>query len=177
MELAKALLHQPRVLLLDEPSTGLDPAARASVMDYLHRLRDEEGVTCLITTHLMDEADRCDSIAILDSGKLVTKDTPERLKQTIQVPLMKQVFTHRELNVQAGALEYDAQHLAHAPAVCHNVSPGDAGGSAGRYGVRRQNAKERGLAASVGAQQSQDGCRGNVELDGIQSGSRTVAVG
>jgi ABC-2 type transport system ATP-binding protein len=83
VELAKALLHQPRVLLLDEPSTGLDPAARAGVMDYLHRLRDEQGVTCLITTHLMDEAERCDRIVILDGGKLVAQDTPALLRQSI----------------------------------------------------------------------------------------------
>lgn len=83
VELAKALLHKPRVLLLDEPSTGLDPAARAGVMDHLNKLRDDDGVTCLITTHLMDEADRCDRIAILDRGKLLAVDTPTALRETI----------------------------------------------------------------------------------------------
>lgn len=83
VELAKALLHEPEALILDEPSTGLDPAARAAVMDYLDTLRQEKGVTCLITTHLMDEADRCDRIGILDQGRLVGVDTPAGLKATI----------------------------------------------------------------------------------------------
>ncbi len=83
VELAKALLHEPEALILDEPSTGLDPAARAAVMDYLDTLRQEKGVTCLITTHLMDEADHCDRIGILDQGRLVASDTPAGLKATI----------------------------------------------------------------------------------------------
>ena len=83
VELAKALLHEPEVLILDEPSTGLDPAARATLMDQLHRLRDQEGVTTLLTTHLMDEADRCDRIAVLDEGRLIALDGPAELKQTV----------------------------------------------------------------------------------------------
>ncbi|MCH7924906.1 MAG: ATP-binding cassette domain-containing protein [Planctomycetes bacterium] len=83
LELAKALLHQPEVLILDEPSTGLDPAARRILMDHLHELRDESGITTLITTHLMEEADRCDLVAILDNGRLVGMDSPTELKRTI----------------------------------------------------------------------------------------------
>lgn len=83
VELAKALLHRPDVLILDEPSTGLDPAARGTLMDQVHRLRDQDGVTTLLTTHLMDEADRCDRIAVLDEGRLVAIDGPNELKQTI----------------------------------------------------------------------------------------------
>ncbi len=83
VELAKALLHEPQVLILDEPSAGLDPGARSALMDHLHELRDQDGVTTLITTHLMDEADRCDRIGILDLGGLVALDTPAALKSAI----------------------------------------------------------------------------------------------
>lgn len=83
VELAKSLLHQPRILVLDEPSTGLDPGARVSLMGLLHELRDHDGVTSLLTTHLIDEADRCDSLAVLDQGRLVAVGTPSDLKSNI----------------------------------------------------------------------------------------------
>jgi ABC-2 type transport system ATP-binding protein len=83
LELAKGLLHGPRVLLLDEPTTGLDPGARRDVWQYLRILRDEERVTVLVTTHLMEEADRCDRLAILNEGRLVALGTPEELKREI----------------------------------------------------------------------------------------------
>jgi ABC-2 type transport system ATP-binding protein len=80
VELAKGLLHKPDLLLLDEPSTGLDPGARRDFNNYLHYLRQQEGVTIILTTHIMDEADRCDRVGILHQGKLVALDTPEALK-------------------------------------------------------------------------------------------------
>jgi ABC-2 type transport system ATP-binding protein len=80
VELAKGLLHKPDLLLLDEPSTGLDPGARRDFNNYLHYLRQQEGVTIILTTHFMDEADRCDRVGILHQGKLVALDTPEALK-------------------------------------------------------------------------------------------------
>jgi ABC-2 type transport system ATP-binding protein len=83
LELAKGLLHGPRVLLLDEPTTGLDPGARRDLWQYLRVLRDEEHVTVLVTTHLMEEAERCDHLAILNEGKLVALGTPAELKQEI----------------------------------------------------------------------------------------------
>jgi len=83
VELAKGLLHKPEVLILDEPSTGLDPGARADLMAHLRELRDRHGVTSLLTTHLMDDADRCDCVGILDGGRLVTLGTPAALKTTI----------------------------------------------------------------------------------------------
>ncbi|MEX2185697.1 MAG: ATP-binding cassette domain-containing protein [Pirellulales bacterium] len=83
VELAKALLHRPRLLLLDEPSTALDPAARADVWRYLTDIRRDEGVTVALTTHLLDEADKADRIAILDRGRLVALDTPNNLKATV----------------------------------------------------------------------------------------------
>jgi ABC-2 type transport system ATP-binding protein len=83
VELAKGLMHHPSVLLLDEPTTGLDPGARIDLWQYLRILRDEEGVTVLITTHLMEEAERCDRLAILHEGRLVGLGTPAELKSEI----------------------------------------------------------------------------------------------
>jgi ABC-2 type transport system ATP-binding protein len=83
VELAKGLLHQPSVLLLDEPTTGLDPGARRDLWLYLKMLRDEERVTVVVTTHLMEEAEHCDRLAILNQGKLVALGTPAELKHEI----------------------------------------------------------------------------------------------
>src|ERR1700743_2643403 len=83
VELAKGLIHSPAVLLLDEPSTGLDPGARRDVWQYLRMLRDEEGVSVLVTTHLMEEAEHCDRLAILSEGKLVALGSPFELKSQI----------------------------------------------------------------------------------------------
>lgn len=82
VELAKGLLNRPEILLLDEPSTGLDPSARIELWKSLQEIR-EAGITILITTHLMDEADRCSGVAILQSGKLIVSDTPTALKERI----------------------------------------------------------------------------------------------
>jgi ABC-2 type transport system ATP-binding protein len=82
-ELAKALLHRPRLLLLDEPSTGLDPGARRDFTQYLRQLRDQDGVTIVLTTHYMEEAERCDRIAILHQGKLVSVGAPVELKNEV----------------------------------------------------------------------------------------------
>ena len=83
LELAKGLLHRPQVLLLDEPSTGLDPGARRDLWQYLQILRDQEGVSILVTTHLMEEAEKCDRLAILSQGNLVGLGTPAQLKSEI----------------------------------------------------------------------------------------------
>ena len=83
VELAKGLMHRPSVLLLDEPTTGLDPGARRDLWLYLDSLREREGVTVLVTTHLMEEAERCSRLAILSEGKLVALGTPADLKSEI----------------------------------------------------------------------------------------------
>jgi ABC-2 type transport system ATP-binding protein len=83
IELGKGLLHHPGVLLLDEPTTGLDPGARRDLWQYLQILRDEEHVSVLVTTHLMEEAERCDRLAIMNEGNLVALGTPEELKSEI----------------------------------------------------------------------------------------------
>jgi len=84
LEIARGLLHHPKVLFLDEPTLGLDPQTRNHLWQYIEKLREEKGITIILTTHYMDEADRlCDRIAIIDLGKIVAMDTPERLKGAI----------------------------------------------------------------------------------------------
>lgn len=83
VELAKGLLHRPQLLLLDEPSTGLDPGARSDLWKYLQQIRATDGVTIVLTTHLLEEADRADRIAIMHNGKLVALDTPAALQASV----------------------------------------------------------------------------------------------
>ncbi len=83
VELAKGLLHEPELLLLDEPSTGLDPGARRDFFEYLVQLRDREGLTVLLTTHHMEEAERCDRVGFVHQGALVALGTPSVLKAGI----------------------------------------------------------------------------------------------
>jgi ABC-2 type transport system ATP-binding protein len=83
LEIARGLLHSPRVLFLDEPTIGLDPQSRASVWEYVGALRQREDITVFLTTHYMDEAEHCDRIAIMDSGRIVALDTPEALKAAV----------------------------------------------------------------------------------------------
>ncbi len=93
-ELAKGFLHHPDLLLLDEPSTGLDPNARRDVWNYLESIRKAEGTTVVLTTHLMEEAEKCDRIGILDGGRLIALDRPERLKAAIGGDVITAVSDH-----------------------------------------------------------------------------------
>ena len=84
LEIARGLVHEPKILFLDEPTTGLDPASRVAVWEMLMRLKSERDLTILLTTHYMDEADKlCDRIAIVDHGKLVALDSPLKLKASV----------------------------------------------------------------------------------------------
>ena len=84
LEIVRALLHEPQVLFLDEPTTGLDPQARAAVLEYIKRIHEERGITLVITTHYLDEAENlCDRLAIVDYGKIVALGTPTELKRKI----------------------------------------------------------------------------------------------
>ena len=83
VEIAKALLHRPLVLLMDEASTGLDPAARRDLSRHVESLRDQEGVTILLTTHILEEADRCDRLALLHQGAIVAQGSPRELRSSI----------------------------------------------------------------------------------------------
>ncbi len=83
VEIAKALLHKPQVLLMDEASTGLDPAARRDLSRHVESLRDNEGVTILLTTHILEEADRCDRLVLLHQGRIVIQGSPRELRASI----------------------------------------------------------------------------------------------
>jgi len=84
LEIARGLLHQPKVLFLDEPTIGLDPQTRNKIWGYIHELRKQIGLTIFMTTHYMDEADvNCDRIGIIDHGKIIALDTPTRLKDAV----------------------------------------------------------------------------------------------
>jgi ABC-2 type transport system ATP-binding protein len=84
LEVARGLVHSPKILFLDEPTTGLDPVSRTGVWEMIEKLKAQAGLTLLLTTHYMDEADKlCDRIAIVDHGKLATLDTPTRLKDSV----------------------------------------------------------------------------------------------
>src|SRR5438067_182553 len=80
LEIARGLMHSPRVLFLDEPTIGLDPQTRSSIWSYIRQLREAEEITIFMTTHYMDEAEWCDRIAIMDHGEIVVLDSPEALK-------------------------------------------------------------------------------------------------
>jgi ABC-2 type transport system ATP-binding protein len=84
LEIARGLVHAPKIMFLDEPTTGLDPVSRTHVWEMIRALRDRSELTILLTTHYMDEADKlCDRIAIVDHGKLAALDTPARLKDSV----------------------------------------------------------------------------------------------
>jgi ABC-2 type transport system ATP-binding protein len=114
VEIAKGLLHRPRVLLMDEPSTGLDPAARIDLWRYLRQISGKDGergtdgagagVTVLLTTHLMEEADQADRLAIMDRGKVMAADTPAALKERIGGDVIT-VSTRRPDEVRAALRE------------------------------------------------------------------------
>src|SRR5215208_4906106 len=83
LEIARGLMHSPRVLFLDEPTIGLDPQTRSSIWSYIRQLRETEEITIFMTTHYMDEAEFCDRIAIMDRGQIVALDSPQTLKASV----------------------------------------------------------------------------------------------
>lgn len=125
VEIAKSLLHNPQVLLLDEPSTGLDPGARFDLWRALQSLRADSGVTVLVTTHLMEEAEKCDRLAILDHGHLAALGTPDELRSGIGGDCIS-IQTHSpeqatdlarriESSLQLAPQRFDAQLRLEAP--------------------------------------------------------------
>jgi ABC-2 type transport system ATP-binding protein len=83
VDLAKGLLHRPALVLLDEPTTGLDPGARLDLWNYVTEARKRDGLSVLITTHLMEDAERCDRLLIIDRGRIVALDTPDALRESV----------------------------------------------------------------------------------------------
>ena len=106
LEIARGLVHNPRIFFLDEPTTGLDPVSRIAVWEMLNKLKATRNLTMLITTHYMDEADKlCDRIAIVDHGKLVALGTPIELKQSVPGANVVEVHFNRETPEWQGRLE------------------------------------------------------------------------
>jgi ABC-2 type transport system ATP-binding protein len=115
LNLAMALVHQPDVVVLDEPSEGLDPQSRRVLWKYISSLRDDEGKTVILTTHLMDEADRLsDRVAIIDHGKLLRLDTPDNLKKEIgEGDVVELTLDDKKMNQEVTSiLSQDGQFLS-----------------------------------------------------------------
>ena len=89
VEIARGLVHFPKVLFLDEPTAGLDPQTRANVWDYIHRLQQQKNITIFLTTHYMDEAEVSSGVAIIDHGKIVASGTPDELKAQFTTTALK----------------------------------------------------------------------------------------
>jgi ABC-2 type transport system ATP-binding protein len=89
LEIARGLLHYPRVLFLDEPTIGLDPQTRNTIWDFINTLRKRENITVFMTTHYMEEAEHCGRIAIIDHGKIIALDTPARLKDMVHGDIVR----------------------------------------------------------------------------------------
>jgi ABC-2 type transport system ATP-binding protein len=94
-DIARGMLHEPRVLFLDEPTAGLDPRARRALWDLIRRLRASSGLTVFLTTHYVEEAEPCDRVAVLDRGRLVALGTPAELKQAAGARSLEEVFLAR----------------------------------------------------------------------------------
>jgi ABC-2 type transport system ATP-binding protein len=111
VEVAKGLLHQPSLLILDEPTTGLDPGARIELWNHLQEINAEEGTTILVTTHLMDEAERCHQLMILNKGHKVCLDTPQALRASIggQVITIQAPHPEKIKDALQGIIEDDAE--------------------------------------------------------------------
>jgi ABC-2 type transport system ATP-binding protein len=97
VEIAKGLIHYPKVLFLDEPTTGLDPQTRANIWDYIYKLQKQKNITIFLTTHYMDEAEAADKVAIMDHGKIVAFDTPYNLKKQYTSSMTKIKVDDEEL--------------------------------------------------------------------------------
>ncbi|MCX6012063.1 MAG: ATP-binding cassette domain-containing protein [Chloroflexi bacterium] len=106
LELARGLLHRPRVLFLDEPTLGLDPQTRNRIWDYILELQKQEGTTIFMTTHYMDEAEKANRIAIIDNGKIVAIDTPDALKEMVG----KDIITIRTVNDDKAVQEIKSRY-------------------------------------------------------------------
>ena len=125
LEIARGLLHAPRVLFLDEPTVGLDPQTRSSIWTYINDLKKREDITIFLTTHYMDEAEHCDRIAIIDHGKIVAIDTPEALKASVGKDRV-QIQTADDAAAIAGlGREFGIEAAMHEGAVTFSVAGGE----------------------------------------------------
>jgi ABC-2 type transport system ATP-binding protein len=125
LEIARGLLHAPRVLFLDEPTVGLDPQTRASIWAYINDLKQREDITIFLTTHYMDEAENCDRIAIIDHGKIVAIDTPEALKASVGKDRVQIHTADDRAAILALADAFGIEAAVHEGAVTFAVAAGE----------------------------------------------------
>jgi ABC-2 type transport system ATP-binding protein len=124
LEIARGLMHNPRVLFLDEPTLGLDPQTRTHIWEYIERLVREQRISIIVTTHYMDEADRlCDHIAIIDHGRIVVLDSPENLKRMLGGDIIRLEMQNPDVN-SVEALPYVKKVEIHGPTVSLTVEDG-----------------------------------------------------
>jgi ABC-2 type transport system ATP-binding protein len=125
LEIARGLLHAPRVLFLDEPTVGLDPQTRVSIWEYINDLKQREDITIFLTTHYMDEAENCDRIAIIDHGKIVAMDTPEALKASVGKDRVQISTADDPAAIRALADEFGIEAGMHEGLVTFSVEAGE----------------------------------------------------
>ncbi len=125
LEIARGLMHSPRVLFLDEPTVGLDPQARTSIWRYINELRQREQITIFLTTHYMDEAEHCDRIAIINEGKVVVLDTPDRLKANVGTDRVQIETDDDPAAIVALKEQFQLEAAMHEQRVCFGVPDGE----------------------------------------------------
>ncbi len=125
LEIARGLMHSPRVLFLDEPTVGLDPQTRLSIWGYINELREQENITIFLTTHYMDEAENCDRIAIMDFGRIVAQDTPEALKASVGVDRVQISTADDDAAIAALADRFELEAVMRDDLVTFGVADGE----------------------------------------------------
>jgi ABC-2 type transport system ATP-binding protein len=125
LEIARGLLHHPKVLFLDEPTLGLDPQTRRHIWDYILALRQREELTIFLTTHYMDEAENCDCIAIIDYGRIVALDSPDKLKDNVGGDLVSLKAENTEAAIIELKENYQLEPVMENGAVTFNVPHGE----------------------------------------------------
>jgi ABC-2 type transport system ATP-binding protein len=125
LELARGLLHHPRVLFLDEPTLGLDPQTRNRMWEYILELRRQEGTTIFLTTHYMDEADKANRIAVIDYGKLIAMDTPAKLKRMVGKDIVSLKTDDNDKAAEEIRLRYQIEARHDGDGLCFEVTNGE----------------------------------------------------
>src|SRR5436190_210754 len=125
LEIARGLMHSPRVLFLDEPTIGLDPQTRRSIWSYIRELKEREEITIFMTTHYMDEAEWCDRIAIMDHGEIVALDKPETLKARVRRDRVTIHTDDDQAAIAAIAQRFDLEARVVEDAVTFGVPSGE----------------------------------------------------
>ena len=125
LEIARGLLHFPKVLFLDEPTIGLDPQTRSHIWTYIDELKQREDITIFLTTHYMDEAEHCDRIAIIDAGTIVALDTPEALKASVGTDRVQIQTPDHEAAIAALRERFGLDAAVHEGEVTFSVASGE----------------------------------------------------